>query len=146
MFRGLFLAIVAAILLVSGCASVPMAPASEDAALKTFAPPEEGKAGVYIYRNSFVGKALKKDLHLDGEFLGESANKTYFYRQVEPGEHTISTESEFGDNAFTFVAQAGLNYFIRQYIKMGVFVGGADLELVPEEEGRTGVLNSRLAK
>jgi len=123
-----------------------MAPASQDASMKTFAAPPEGKAGVYIYRNSLAGQALKKNLYLDGEFVGESANKTYFYQQVEPGEHTVSTESEFSDNALTFIAEAGLNHFIRQYIKMGVFVGGANLEVVSEDEGKKGVLSSRLVQ
>ena len=146
MFRGSLLALSAAILLASGCASVPMASASQDAALKAFSPPPEDKAGVYIYRNSFVGQALKKDIYLDGKRLGESANKTYFYEQVDPGTHTVSTESEFSDNAFSVTVQAGINYFIRQYIKMGVFVGGANLEVVTEEEGKKGVMNSKLAK
>ena len=146
MFRGSVLALSAAILLASGCASVPMASASQDAALKAFSPPPENKAGVYIYRNSFVGQALKKDIYLDGKRLGESANKTYFYEQVDPGTHTVSTESEFSDNALSVTVQAGINYFIRQYIKMGVFVGGANLEVVTEEEGKKGVMNSKLAK
>ena len=146
MLRGLILAVSAAVLLASGCASVPMGPATRDAELKTFPAPSEGNAGVYIYRNSFVGKALKKNLYLDGEFLGESANKTYFYKQVVPGEHTVSTESEFSDNAFKFIALEGTNHFIRQYIKVGVFVGGANVELVTEEEGKKGVLASGLAK
>lgn len=136
----------ATIALASGCASVPMAPAAQDTALKTFAAPPEGKSGIYIYRNSFVGQALKKDVYVDGALIGESANKTYFYKQVEPGEHTVSTESEFSDNAFKVTTESGLNYFIRQYIKMGVFVGGANLELVSEEEGKQGVLSSKLAK
>lgn len=146
MFRASMFAVSATMLFASGCASVPMAPATQDAALKTFAPPPEGKAGVYIYRNSFVGQALKKNVYVDGKFLGESANKTYFHTYVEPGEHSVSTESEFSDNAFKFDARAGLNYFIRQYIKLGVFVGGANVELVPEEEGRKGVLGTKLAK
>ena len=29
-----------------------------------------------------------------------------------------------------------MNYFIRQYIKLGMFVGGAGLELVDEEKGK----------
>ena len=123
-----------------------MGPATQDAALKTFPAPSEGNAGVYIYRSSFVGQALKKNLYFDGVFLGESANKTYFYKQVNPGEHTVSTESEFSDNAFKFLALAGTNHFIRQYIKMGVFVGGANVELVTEEEGKKGVLASGLAR
>ncbi len=146
MFRGSVLALSAAILLASGCASVPMASASQDAELKAFSQPPADKAGVYIYRNSFVGQALKKDIYLDGKRLGESANKTYFYQQVDPGTHTVSTESEFSDNALSVTVQAGINYFIRQYIKLGVFVGGANLEVVTEEEGKKGVMNSKLAK
>lgn len=61
----------AGVLLASGCASVPIAPATQDAELKTFAAP--------------------------------------------PAD-------------------------------MGVFVGGANVELVPEDEGRKGVLASKLAK
>jgi hypothetical protein len=134
------------VLLASGCASVPMASETQDAALKTFAAPPADKAGLYIYRNSFVGQALKKNLYVDGAFIGESANKVYFYKPLDPGQHTVSTESEFSDNAFKFEVVAGINYFIRQYIKMGVFVGGANVELVPEDEGKKGVLASKLAK
>ncbi len=43
-------------------------------------------------------------------------------------------------------AECGKNYFIRQYIKFGVFVGGANLELVTEDEGKKGVLECKLAK
>ena len=39
-----------------------------------------------------------------------------------------------------------MNYFINQYIKMGVFVGGAGLELVNEEEGKKAVASLDLAK
>ena len=130
MFKKLVVvAALAGVLFVSGCATVPMASPAEDAALKSFEAPPADKAGVYIYRNSMVGQALKKNVYLDGEYLGESANKVYFYRQVEPGQHTVSTESEFSDNALNFDAKGGMNHFIRQYIKMGVLVGGANVEL-----------------
>lgn len=147
MFRKIAVAMpVVAVLLVSGCASVPMAPADQDAALKTFAPPPPDKSGLYIYRDSFAGQALKKNVYVDGELLGETANKVYFYKQVAPGQHKIATESEFSENELDVKTEGGLNYFIRQYIKVGVFVGGANVELVSEEEGRRGVLNSNLAK
>lgn len=129
-----------------GCASVPMASNEEDAAAKQFTAPPSDKAGVYVYRNSFVGQALKKSLTLDGTLLGETVNKTYFYKSVAPGSHTLSTESEFGNNSIVFEAVGGKNYYARQYIKIGVFVGGANLELVGEEEGRKEVLECGLAK
>lgn len=144
--KAVFVAAFVGVLFASGCATVPMASPAEDAALKSFEAPPADKAGVYIYRNSVVGQALKKNVYLDGEYLGESANKVYFYRQVEPGQHTVSTESEFSDNALTFHAKGGMNHFIRQYIKMGVFVGGANVELVSEDEGRKGVSASKLAE
>lgn len=132
-------------LVLAGCSSVPMAPAEQDASMKQFSAPAADKAGLYIYRNSFAGKALKKSVSLDGKVLGETANKVYFYKEIAPGKHVISTESEFSDNALTFQAEGGKNYFVRQYIKMGVFVGGAGVEIVDETEGMQGVRDSKLA-
>lgn len=129
-----------------GCASVPLAPKENDAAAKRFAAPSSASAGVYIFRNSFVGQALKKSVSIDGKVIGKTANKTYFYKIVAPGSHTLSTESEFGENSIVFEAAGGKNYYARQYIKMGVLVGGSNLEMVSEEEGRKEVLECELAE
>ena len=131
---------------ITGCATVPLAPDEEDDARKTFASPPQGTAGLYIYRNSTFGGALKKSLYIDGEFIGESAPMTYFYEEISPGEHRLSTESEFSDNDLIVNTDGGQNYYVRQYIKMGLFVGGANLEIVSEEEGQKGVLECELAK
>lgn len=135
-----------AVALLAGCASVPMATEAEDTEAKTFAPPPADKAGVYIYRDSSLGSALKKTIYIDGEPIGESAAKTYFYEIVEPGEHRIATESEFGENDLVLQAEAGQNHYVRQYIKIGVFVGGANLKVVSEEEGQAGVQKCKLAQ
>lgn len=135
-----------AFLFLSGCASVPMAASDKDAAMKTFKTPPANKSGLYVYRDSYLGAALKKNIYLDGKFIGESAAKTYFYRDIMPGMHTVSTESEFGNNDLKLDAKGGKNYFIRQYIKMGLIVGGANLVLKSEEEGKKGVLATKLAK
>ncbi|WP_238985204.1 DUF2846 domain-containing protein [Stenotrophomonas beteli] len=114
---------------------------------KTFPAPQDGKSGVYVFRNSFVGKALKKDVLIDGECLGETADKVFFYTQVAGGqEHVISTESEFSPNDLKLFTEAGRNYFIQQSIKMGVFVGGAKLTVVPESEGRSQVMQLKMAQ
>lgn len=133
--------------LASGCASVEMASIEESERAKLFAPPPSGKSGVYIYRNSFMGKALKKNIWIDGQCLGESAPDMFFYTQVEGGrKHVIETESEFSPNALELMFEAGKNYFIRQYIKLGVFIGGANLEKVSEEQGREDVKKLQLAR
>ncbi|WP_313623024.1 DUF2846 domain-containing protein [Achromobacter sp.] len=126
-----------AILLASGCANVPMASEESNLKAKTFAVPDEGKSGLFVYRDSFAGKALKKDVYVDGNCLGETADRVFFYTQVEGNKsHKVSTESEFSPNDLLLTMEAGKNYFVRQFIKLGVFVGGAGVEQVSEEEGK----------
>ena len=141
------LSVVAAAFIVTGCASVPMESKEASVKAKQFNPPAEGHSGLYVYRDSFVGQALKKDIWIDGKCIGESAPDVFFYEEVKSGQpHTISTESEFSPNDLTINTLAGTNYFINQYIKLGVFVGGAGLELVDEEKGKNAIMKLELAK
>ena len=132
--------------IITGCASVPMASVQEDMAKKKFKEPTLGKAGLYVYRNCFVGQALKKTLYFDNYFLGETANKVYFYKEITPGNHQLSTESEFSNNSINFQAVKGKNYFAEQYIKMGLFIGGANVKMVSEKNGKKNILESKLAQ
>jgi hypothetical protein len=133
-------------IVMTGCASVPMETAEKNLMAKQFNPPSEGSAGLYIYRNSFVGKALKKDIWVDGKCIGETAPDIYFYETVDGDtNHKVSTESEFSPNDLLIKVKSGMNYFIRQYIKMGIFVGGAGLELVDEEKGKEEVSELNMA-
>ena len=139
--------LLSATLVVSGCASVDMASKTESAKAKEFNPPSQGNAGVYVYRDSFVGKALKKDVWVDGKCVGESAPDVFFYTEVEGGKtHKVDAESEFSPNTLEMMFETGKNYFIRQFIKMGVFVGGAGLEQIPEEQGKKDVAKLEMAK
>lgn len=115
--------------------------------IKKFIPPEGDKAGLYIYRSGTFGGALKKDIWINGECLGESASDVFFYEEVQGGvEHKISTESEFSPNDLVLQTESGKNYFIQQFIKFGVFVGGAGLKVVDEEKGKEAVSKLALAK
>ena len=132
--------------LFTGCAFVKMEDDDITTKAKKFAPPSAGNAGLYVYRDSFVGKSLKKDILVDGKCLGESASDVFFRTEVSGGkEHQISTESEFSPNTLKLIFDVGKNYFVRQYIKMGAFVGGADLELVPEAQGKEAVAKLGMA-
>lgn len=132
--------------LFTGCASVKMESAEATAKAKQFGPPTAGNAGLYVYRDSFVGKSLKKDIWVNKACLGESAPDVFFRTEVAGGkEHEIATESEFSPNTFKLMVEAGKNYFVRQYIKMGAFVGGADLEQVTEAQGKEAVAKLGMA-
>ncbi len=144
-FAALFAA--SAALVLTGCASVELAPPAESAKAKQFAAPSEGNAGIYIYRNSMVGKALKKDLWVDGKCVGESAPDVFFYTEVAGGKvHAVETESEFSPNKLEMMFEPGSTYFIRQFIKMGVLSGGADLEQVPAAQGKADIADLSLAQ
>jgi hypothetical protein len=130
----------------TGCASVPMAPTADDQLRKQFPAPTEGKVGLYIFRDSVFGAALTKIIYVDDQIIGATAPNTYFYREITPGQHKLSTQSEFSNNDLTINTNPGINYYVRHYIKMGVFVGGANFEQVSEENGKKAVLDCNLEK
>lgn len=133
--------------LITGCASVPMESIEESKNVKKFNLPSGENAGVYIYRASGPGTALKKDILIDGKCIGETAPNMFFHEVVRGGEeHKISTESEFSPNIIILKTESGKNYFVQQYIKIGVFVGGASLEVVSEEKGKKDIEKLELAK
>ena len=135
--RSKFAALLACSLLFAGCASVPTVDPSQAIEAKKFLPPSEGKSGLYIFRAGKFGGGLKKDIWVNGDCVGESAPDVFFYHEV-PGNQvqTIATESEFSPNELKLSTDMGKNYFIKQYIKLGVFVGGANLKQVDEAEGK----------
>lgn len=135
-----------AVALLAGCASVSMESKEKSESAKKFARPSPGTAGIYVFRSGAFGGALKKDIWIDGKCIGESAPNVFFYEEVKAdAEHTVSTESEFSPNDLVVKVVAGVNYFIRQFIKFGAFVGGAGLELVSEEEGKKEIAKLELA-
>ena len=126
-----------------GCASVPMGDAQKDAELKSFMPKPE-VAGLYIYRNESIGAAVKMDVEIDGQPIGQTAAKTYFYKEVSPGKHTITSKSENTDTIEVDTV-AGKLYYIWQEVKMGLLYARTKLTLMGEEEGKKGVRESQLA-
>ena len=146
--KKLLLMTVIATVFLSGCASVPTESSQATAAAKEFKLPATTNAGIYVYRNnSHFGAALKKSVWIDGKCLGETAKGVFFYQEVEGNkEHTISTESEFSQNALVIYLESKKLYFIQQFIKLGVFVHGAGLEKIDTKEGMREVSKLNLAQ
>jgi uncharacterized protein YlaN (UPF0358 family) len=114
---------------------------------KAFDLPTGDNAGLYIYRASGPGTAIKKDIWVNDKCIGETAPNMFFYEMVKGGEeYKLSTESEFSPNDLLVKTEIGQNHFIHQYMKMGVFVGGAELELVDQEKGKNAISKLELAK
>ena len=76
-------------LFLAGCASVPMASLDQDASAKSFAV-RAGKSAIYVYRSESIGGAIPMTVTLDGKVAGQSAMKTFFLFEVDPGPHELS--------------------------------------------------------
>lgn len=126
-----------------GCASVPMGDSNLDAAAKRFQVPPD-KAGIFLYRNESMGAAVKMEVIIDGQKIGETAAKTYFYKEVGPGKHTVASKAENTDT-IEIDLKPGTLAFIWQEVKMGVMFARTKLHLVGEQEGKKGVLETNLA-
>ena len=138
----------AALIGLSGCATVPTVSDTEMKNAKEFKTPTANQSGIYVYRiKSSFGGALKKDVWIDDECIGETAPGVFFYHEVDGNKtHKISTESEFSPNDLMLETKEGELYFVEQYIKMGAFVGGAGLKKVDSEKGKKEVLKLKMAK
>ncbi len=133
----------AAILNVSACASVPMAPDNWDSTAKAFAPPPPDRAHVYVYRNESFGGAVKMDLFMDGLPAGTTVSKTFALVPVRPGPHKFVSKAE-NDSELPLIAQPGQNIFIWQEVKMGFLYARNKLQLVSPQQGQAGVLECKL--
>ncbi|WP_336296813.1 DUF2846 domain-containing protein [Aeromonas hydrophila] len=130
--------------LLSGCASVPMADATADAQAKQFVAPKDA-ANLYIYRNETFGTAVKMPVLMDGFAVGDTVAHSYILKQVMPGSHTITSKSE-NDATLTLSTEAGKNYYVWQEVKMGLLMARSKLSQVSEDEGKQGVMESKLVK
>jgi hypothetical protein len=139
--KKVLLATIIATASLAGCSSVPMESKDTANTAKEFNAPSQDTAGIYVYRkDTFVGAALKKDVWIGKDCVGQTAKGVFFYKEVPGNEKLeISTESEFSPNTLTINAKNGELYFVEQFIKMGAFVGGADLELAHTDTGKSEV-------
>jgi hypothetical protein len=126
----------------TGCASVPMAPLDKDTKAKDFLP-VSGKASLYIYRNESFGAAIPMTVSVNGKVLGQTAAKTYFRLNLIPGRYNVESHAENVTNRL-LTTEAGMNYFVWQEVKMGMWTAGSLVQQVDEATGRAGVLESKL--
>jgi len=52
-----------------------MAPVEKDNLKKQFKAPPSGSSGIYIYRNTNLGGALKKDVYIDSKLIAKTGQE-----------------------------------------------------------------------
>ena len=130
--------------LMTGCASVPMSSMEEDAKAKTFSV-NPSKSSIYLYRNENFGGAIPLTVSLDGKMAGQTAAKTYFLWEVDPGSHEIGSHAE-NVTTLKLNTEAGKPYYVWQEVKMGLWMPRSQLQQVDEETGRKAVLECKRAQ
>jgi len=142
--NGLFGLLLTLVLLVTGCASVPMSSTEDDTQGKRFAVKPD-KSSIYVYRNEGFGGAITMTVSLDGKVAGQSGPQTYFLWEVAPGSHEIASHAE-DVSKLTLTTEAGKSYYVWQEVKMGFWMARSLLQQVDEETGRKGVLECKRAQ
>jgi hypothetical protein len=131
-------------LLLTGCATVPMAPADADSQAKNFATKPD-KSSIYVYRNESFGGVARMTVSLDGKVAGQSGPQTYFLWEVDPGPHEIASHAE-NVETLQITAEAGKAYYVWQEAKVGVWGARSRLHLMDERAGRKAVAECKLAQ
>lgn len=137
---GIFTATI--VLLLAGCATVPMAPLDQVTRAKEFLP-VPNKASLYIYRNESMGAAIPMTVTINGKALGQTAAQTYFRFNVLPGKYNVESQAE-NISSLPLTVEPEKNYFVWQEIKMGMWMARSLLQQVDDKTGRAGVTESKL--
>ena len=151
-------ALLAACILLTGCATGTQSTTNPlDAQAKKFQP-AAGKASLYINRNGDVGSgATTLQILLDGREVALLPFSTYQWISVEPGEHTLMLNIASGEQealrpgSFKNASHLKLNvepgnsYFFRANLRFGSINTQLNLVQVGGKEGRQSISASRLA-
>jgi hypothetical protein len=120
-------------LLLSGCASAPLADKSVDALAKSFVA-EPNKANIYVSRPVIKGGAVLVDVFLDGKKAGVLARHMFVRLVVPQGRHVIGVGTRFGAYEMPVATQAGMNYFL--HVKFFQWKGRPTIELSELDAGK----------
>ena len=113
----------------SGCGTAQLASPSADTTAKLMQPPGEGKAVIYVFRNSPPSYGWVIPVTLDGKDMGVTNAQTYFRWEVAPGEHMIISRT-VDWSGMVVTAEAGKTYYVWQDIGVGLFVPTSELKQV----------------
>ena len=82
-------------------------------------------------RGSSLGAAIRPDILLNNEKVGEATSWGFFYADRPSGDYTVVTSTEVTRKC-SFTLDKGQTRYIRMAISMGFFVGHVYSELVDE--------------
>jgi len=89
---------------------------------------------IFFYRPSSFGAALRPNVLLNGEKVGEAISWGFFYVDRPPGDYEVVTSTEV-TRKVSLVLEKGQTRFVRFSTSFGFFVGHVYGELVDQDVG-----------
>jgi hypothetical protein len=132
-------AVIAAALLMAGCAQVPMAEPQADQMAKAFPTPEQGKGALYVYRSGVMGFARPIDVAIVGGATAQLATGTYFRLEGPPGP--VGIDCKVGDKTGGGQVQIdeGRTRYVEVSMKIGLLLPSCEVAEVPPQDGQQAV-------
>lgn len=142
--------VVAAVVLLAGCASGNLAPEAAQLDAKRFEVPA-GKSSIYIYRaDQFFVSTVLSEVYLDGELIAVVGPGNFVRIDVKPGKHTVLSKGG-GINppipAKTAIdARANRLHFLGTWMVMGFSTNSIAHKIVSKEKGINDLNRSKMVE
>jgi hypothetical protein len=135
--------LIAAALLMAGCAQVPMADPQTDQMAKAFPSPEPGKGALYVYRSGVMGFARPIGVAIVGGASAQLATGTYLRLEGPPGP--IEIDCKVGDKTGGGQVEIGegRTRYVQVSMKVELLMPSCQVAEVPPEEGQAAVRGGR---
>jgi hypothetical protein len=106
--------------------------------------PDAGKALVYVLRPTRLGFVIQTKVAVDGDWKGVNRGDTYFFFQLDPGDHAVCSVAE-NHSVLQLTVEAGKTYYLQQHIETGVMKARNEIAPMPEDEAKQKLANLDLA-
>jgi hypothetical protein len=137
--RSIFHIVILSLILV-GCSSVSKTSTQDDAKAKKFKLADTKKAGLYVFRDEYLGGAIKMDIYLNNKYFGSTQYKSYLFKELKPGMYNIRGEAE-NTTSIDVRLKPGEIYYVWQEVRMGVLTARNRIQKVDKNRGQQGVLS-----
>ena len=137
--------LLAPLLLVAGCASVPLESAQEDARGKQFAPPPPDKGSLYVYRRGPMGGIATIPVTIAGTLQTALAPDTWVWLEGAPASIDVRCTGTDGGADTAVTVGPGEMRFVEVAYRPGLMGTRCAVQEVPASQGQPAVLAGRRA-
>ena len=129
-----------------------------DAKQHPMAQPESGKSLIYVFQDekrdpsiNYMGQHPTTRVGLDGDWIGASHGKSYFFLAIEPGDHRLCSDWQSSiyrklGSAVGFTAEVGKTYYFQASVEeRPTFPPGLKLEQIDGAQGQFLIASSSLS-